>query len=118
MSCWRRMKNIKWSEGVINKEVLEFIGENVTLLNNICLVRLIALNIFYKEIEWEMTELKGVERRRMKHLDDLRNRRRYSVLKEEDEDLKKSGNECLSQEHRGKNILPSTNPWTFNKQYI
>ena len=39
------------------------------------------------DIEVQMTELKGVGRRRT-HLDDLRNRRTYWELKEESEDRK------------------------------
>ena len=35
MKCWRRMKKRKWSEKVTNEQVLEHIGENRTLLNNI-----------------------------------------------------------------------------------
>jgi hypothetical protein len=35
MWCWRRMEKIKWSEKVTNVEVLEYIGEKKTLLNNI-----------------------------------------------------------------------------------
>ena len=30
MWCWRRMEKIKWSEKVINEQVLERIGENRT----------------------------------------------------------------------------------------
>ena len=33
--CGRRMEKIKWSLKVINEEVLELIGENNTLINNI-----------------------------------------------------------------------------------
>ena len=40
-------------------------------------------------IEGQMTEVKGVGRRRTQLLDDLRNRRRYWELKEEAEDLKR-----------------------------
>ena len=35
MRCWRRMKKIKWSENVNNKQVLERIGKKRTFLNNI-----------------------------------------------------------------------------------
>ena len=46
-----------------------------------------------------MTEAKGVERRRMQLLDDLRNRRRYWELKEEVED-QKIWKRQLSHEHK------------------
>ena len=35
MWCWRRMEKIKWSEKVINEQVLDRIGEKRTILNNI-----------------------------------------------------------------------------------
>ena len=86
------MEKIKWSKKVAN-EVLRCIGENMTLLNNILrmkanLIRHILRRIclFHEEIEGQMTEVKGVGRRRTQLLDDLRNRRRYWELKEEAED--------------------------------
>ena len=41
---------------------------------------------FLDAIEGQMTEVKGVGRRRTQLIDDLRNRRRYWELKEEAED--------------------------------
>ena len=35
MWCWRRMKEIKWSEKATNQGIIEHIGEKRTLLNNI-----------------------------------------------------------------------------------
>ena len=45
--------------------------------------------LLHDAIEGQMTEVKGVGRRRTQLLDDLRNRRRYWVLKEEAEDRKR-----------------------------
>ena len=71
----------------------ERIGEKRTLLNNILCRKsnwighiLIRNCHLYDDIEAEMTEVKGVGRRRMQLLYDLRNRRRYCVLKEKAED--------------------------------
>ena len=50
-------------------------------------------------IEGQMTEVKGVGRRRTQLLDDLSNRRRYWELKEEAED-RKDGDDSLSIEHK------------------
>jgi hypothetical protein len=93
MWCWRRMENIKWSEKVTNKKALERIEEKRTLLNNILrreanwIDYILRRNcLLYDVIERQMTEVKGVRRRRISHLlDDLRNRRRYFELKEEAE---------------------------------
>ena len=45
--------------------------------------------LLHDAIEGQMTEVKGVGRRRTQLLDDLRNRRRYWELKEEAEDRKR-----------------------------
>ena len=37
MWCWRKIKEIKWSEKVTNEQVLDRIGEKRTLINNILL---------------------------------------------------------------------------------
>ena len=84
---------IKWSEKVTNERVLGRIGERRTLINNILRrkanwVGHIARRnyLLHDAIEGQMTEVKGVGRRRTQLLDDLRNRRRYWELKEEAED--------------------------------
>ena len=84
---------IKWSEIVTNEEVLERIGERKTLLNNILcrksnwIGHILRINcLLHDASEGQMTEVKGVRRRRTQLLDDLRNRRRYWALKEEAED--------------------------------
>jgi hypothetical protein len=78
------MEKIKWSEKVINEQVLEHIGEKRTLLNSILrrkfnwIGHILRRNCLLGDvIEGQMTEVKGVGRRRTKLLDDLRNRRRY-----------------------------------------
>ena len=89
------MKKLKWSEKVTNKEVLELIGEKRTLLNNIqsrkvnWIGYIVRRNcLLHEVIEGQMTEVKGVGRRRTQLLDDLRTRR-YRELKKEAEDKKK-----------------------------
>jgi hypothetical protein len=89
------MEKIKWSEKVTN-EILDRIGEKKTLLNNILrrkanwIGHILRSNcLLHIVIEGQMTEVKGVGRRRTHLLDDLRNRRRYWELKEEAEDRKR-----------------------------
>ena len=85
------MKKIKWSQKVTNKEVLGRIGEKMILLNNILHWKanwtgnILRRNyLLIAAIEGQMTELKGVGRRRKQSLD-LR-KRRYWELKERAED--------------------------------
>ena len=88
------MEKIKWSEKVTIEQVLNHIGEERTLINNnLCrkvnsIGRILIRNcLLHDAIEGEMTEVKGVgRRRRTQLLDDLRNRRRYWELKEEADD--------------------------------
>ena len=90
------MEKIKWSEKVTN-EVLERIAEKRTLLNNILrrkvnwMGHILRRNcLLHDAIGGQMTEVKGVgRRRRTLLLDDLKNRRRYWELKEEAEDRKR-----------------------------
>ena len=76
-----------------NEQVLDRIGEKRTLLNNILcrkvnwIGHILRRNcLFYDAIVGQMTEVKGVGRRRTQFLDDLRNGRRYWELKAETED--------------------------------
>ena len=71
------MEEIKWPDKITNEQVLERIGEKRTLVNNI--PRISQLDWSYSDhgIEGNMTEVKGVARRRIQLLDDLRNRRIY-----------------------------------------
>ena len=87
---------IEWSEKETN-EVLEGIGEKRSLLNNILHIKanwighILRRNfLLHDAIEGQMTEVKGVGRRRTQFLDDLRNRRRHWELKEEAEDRKRT----------------------------
>ena len=52
--CWGRMEKIIWSEKLTTEEVLEFIGERMTFLNN----------ILCWKTNWieQITEVKGVGR--------------------------------------------------------
>ena len=86
------MEKIKWSEKVTNEQVLDRIREKRTLLNNILrrkvnwIGHILRRNCLLLDvIEGQMTEVKGVGRRRTQLLDDLRNRR-YWEVKEEAED--------------------------------
>ena len=90
------MKKIKCSEKVTNEQVLDHIGEKRILLKNILrrkpkwIGHILRRNcLLHAAIEGEMTEVKGVGRRRTELLGDLRNRRRYWGLKEEAEDRKR-----------------------------
>ena len=69
----------KWSEKVTN-EVLDRIGEKRTFLNNILrrksnlIGHILRRNcLLHDAIEGQMTEVKGVGRRKIQLLDDLRN---------------------------------------------
>ena len=86
------MEKIKWSEKVTNKQVLQRIGETMTLINNILRRKanwsghILRINFHLRDaIEGQMTEVKGVGRRRSQLFGDLRNRRKYWKLKEETE---------------------------------
>ena len=86
----------KWSEKETNEQALERVGEKRTLLNNILCRKAIWIGhilkincLLHDVIEEQMTVVKGVGRRRIQILDDLRNRRRYWELKEEAENRKR-----------------------------
>ena len=101
MWFWRRMEKIKGSEKVTNEHEsnmnnMFLTGEKRILLNNILhrkadwIGHVVMRNcLIHDAIEGQMTQVKGVERRRTQLLDDLRNRRRYWELKEEPEGLKR-----------------------------
>ena len=80
------MEKIKWSEKVIyrrEKSTSKYILRRKTNWIGHVLIR----NCLHHDaIEGQMTEVKGVGRRRTRLLDDLRNRIRYWELKEEAED--------------------------------
>jgi hypothetical protein len=84
------MEKVKWPETVTNEEVLERIGSERTLLNNILRRKanwaghILKRNCtLHDAIEGQMMEVKGVRRIRTQINGDLRNRGRYWVLKEE-----------------------------------
>ena len=65
------MKNVKWSEKLTNEQVLEHIGEKRTLLNYFLrrkanwICRILRRNcLLHDAIKGQMTEVKGVGRRR------------------------------------------------------
>ena len=92
MWCWWRMEKIKWSEKVTNEQVLDRIGRKRTLLRRKvnCIGHIRRRNcLLHDTIEGQMTEVKGLGRRRTQLLDDLRKKKRYSKLKEEAEDRKR-----------------------------
>ena len=77
------MEKIKWLEKVTNEQILGRIGEKRTLLNNIlrrnvnCIGHILRRNyLLHDAIEGQMTQAKGVGRRRTQLLENLINRRR------------------------------------------
>ena len=85
-------EKVKWSGEITKEDVLERIGEDSTFLNNTLprkanWVRYIlrVSSLIYDVIEGNVSEVKGIGRR-ARLLDDLRNRRRYWELKEEEGD--------------------------------
>jgi hypothetical protein len=94
MWCWRRMKKISWTDHVRNKEVLLRVKEQRNILHEICkqkenwMGHILRRNcLLQRVIEGKIQE--GIEvtgrqgRRCRKLLDDLKERRGYSHLKEE-----------------------------------
>jgi hypothetical protein len=93
MWCWRRTEKISWTDHVRNEDVLLRVKEQRNILNEIrkrkanwighilrrnCLLHLVTEGKIQGRIE--VTERQG--RRRRKLLDDLKERRGYSHLKE------------------------------------
>jgi hypothetical protein len=94
MWCWRRTEKISWTDHIRNKEVLLRVKEQRNILHEIrkrkanwighilrrkCLLRRVIEGKIQGGIE--VTERR--RRRRRKLLDDLKERRGYSHLKEE-----------------------------------
>jgi hypothetical protein len=94
MWCWRRMEKISWTDHVRNEEVLLRVKEQRNILHEIrkwkanwighilrrnCLLQRVTEGKIQGRIE--VTERQG--RRRRKLLDDLKEGRGYSHLKEE-----------------------------------
>ena len=94
MWCWRRMEKISWIDHVRNEEVLLRVNEQRNILRKIrkqktnWIGHILCRNCLLKHIikgkikgEMDLTRRRG--RRRKKLLDDLKDRRGYSHLKEE-----------------------------------
>ena len=90
MWCWRRMEKMSWTDHVKNEEVLFRVNEQTNILHEIrkrkanWIGHILRRNCLLKQVIEE--KIKGemeVARRRNKLLDDLKDRRGYSHLKEE-----------------------------------
>jgi hypothetical protein len=91
MWCWRRMEKISWTDHVRNEEVLVRVKEKKNILHEISKRKANWIGHILRRncLLQQATEGKikgGIEvrgRRRRKLLDDLKERRGYSLLKEE-----------------------------------
>jgi len=94
MCCWRRMEKIIWTDHVRNEEVLLRVNEQRNILHEIrkrktnWIGHILCRNCLLKQvivgkIKGEMEVVRRRGRRRKKLLDDLKDRRGYSYLKEE-----------------------------------
>ena len=94
MWCWRRMEKINWTDHVRNEEVLLRVSEQRNILQEIrkrkanWIGHILRRNCLLKQViegkikgEMEVARRRG--RRCKKLLDDLKDRRGYSHLKEE-----------------------------------
>jgi len=93
MWCWRRMEKISWTDHVRNEDVLLRVNEQGNILHEIikrkanwighilrrnCLLK----QVIEEKIKGEIGVSRRRGRRRKKLLDDLKDRREYSHLKE------------------------------------
>ena len=93
MWCWRRMEKIRWTDRVRNEEVLLRFNEQRNILHEIrkwkanwnghilhrnCLLK----QVIERKIKGEMEVTRRRGRRRRKLLDDLKDTREFSHLKE------------------------------------
>jgi len=90
MWCWRRMEKISWTDHVRNEEVLLRVNEQRNILHEIrkwkanWIGHILRRNCLLKQvIEGKIKGEMEVTRRHKKLLDDLKDRRGYSRLKEE-----------------------------------
>ena len=94
MWCWRRMEKISWTDHVRNENILFRANQQRNILHEIrkrktnLIGHILRRNCLLKQViegkikgEMEVTRRRG--RRRKKPLDDLKDRRGYSHLKEE-----------------------------------
>ena len=89
MWCWRRMEKISWTDHVRNEEVLLTVNEQRNILHEIRKLKanwighILRRNCLLKQvIEGKIKGNMEVARRHKKLLDDLKDRRGYSHLKE------------------------------------
>jgi len=98
MLCWRRTEKISWADHVRNEEVLLRVNEQMNILHEIrkrkanWIGHILRRSCLQKQViegkikgEMEATRRRG-RRRRRKILDELKDRRGYSHLNEEDLD--------------------------------
>ena len=91
--CWRRMEKISWTDHVRNEEVLLRVNEQRNILHEIrkrkanWIGHILRSNCFLKQVMegkikgvMEVTRRRGIRRKKL--LDDLKDRRGYSHLKE------------------------------------
>ena len=90
MWCWRRMKKISWTDHVRNEDVLLRVNKQRNILHEISkrkanwIGHILRRNCLLKQvIEGKIKGEMEVTRRRKKLLDDFKDRRGYSHLKEE-----------------------------------
>jgi len=94
MWCWRRMEKIIWTDHVTNEEVLLRVNEQRNILHeirkwkanwigNILRRKCLLKQVIDRKIKGEMEVTRRRGRRWRKLLDDLKDRRGYSHLKEE-----------------------------------
>ena len=90
MWCWRRMEKISWTDHVRNEGVLLRVNEQRNILHEIrkrkanWIGHILVRNCLLKQvIEGKIKGEMEVTRRRKKLLDDLKDRRGYSHLKNE-----------------------------------
>jgi hypothetical protein len=94
MWCWRRMEKISWTDHVRNEEVLLRVKEQRNILHKLCkrkakwIGNILRRNcLLHRVIEGKIQggiEVTGIQgRRRTKLLDNPKERRGYSHLKEE-----------------------------------
>ena len=94
MWCWRRMETISWTDLVRNEEVLLRVNEQRNILQEMrkrkanWIGHILRRNCLLKQviegkIKGEMEVIRRRGRRRKKLLDELKDRRGYSHLKEE-----------------------------------
>ena len=94
MWCWRRMEKISWIDHVRNEEVLLRVNEQRNILRDIrkrkanWIGHILRRNCLLKQViegkikgEMDVTRRRGIRHKKL--LDDLKDRRGYSHLKEE-----------------------------------